>query len=827
MSQESHHKEIESLLTQMTLSEKVSLLSGKNNWLTVPIDRLGIPSIVMTDGPHGVCTDGPGSDRIVSTATAFPTGISMASTWNRDLIERVGAALAEETRHLGCHVILGPCVNIVRSPLGGRNFETYSEDPYLAGQIGVAYVKGVQRQEIGVSVKHFAANNQENERMRGNSVVDERTLREIYLPAFETIVKETQPWTVMCSYNRLNGTYASANEALLRKILKEEWGFDGVVVSDWGAVHDIHSPVTAGLDLEMPGSARYFGELLIAAVENWQVDERDVDDAVRRVLRLIFRVGAMSDETLPEGSGDTPEHRALARGLAEESMVLLKNEGDLLPLDSKGIKKLAVIGMNANAVISGGGSSRVDPHRWVTPLDGLKEKFSSQMEIGFELGYDNRVESVIVEKDCFTHPDGETHGLMAEFYNNLDLSGVPVLTRSDPTLNAWWGNGGPATGIVDAKHFSIRWTGVFTAPDSEEITFFLGNTGAAKIWLDGKLILENDVGPISTSASDPGRRADSSAITLSKGKQYSFKAEYSSGENNAHARVRFSSMIPVNLDGDLIERAVNLAEASDAAVIVAGLPDFYETEGHDRPDMDLPGEQEALIRAVAAANPNTVVVVNASAPVSMPWVEEVDAVLLSYYPGQEGGYALAELLFGDVNPSGKLTASFPKRLKDNPAYINYPGSRDVHYGERIFVGYRYYDFMDVDPLFAFGHGLSYTSFTYSDLVISKQVKIGEEFEVSVTVTNVGDVAGKEIVQLYIRDEESTLVRPIKELKGFDKVSLASGESGTVTFHLNPRALSYYDPHYKDWIEEEGVFEVLIGASSRDIRLHGKFELAGD
>jgi len=432
-----------------------------------------------------------------------------------------------------------------------------------------------------------------------------------------------------------------------------------------------------------------------------------------------------------------------------------------------------------------------------------------------------------VGKECFTHSDGETQGLMAKFYNNLDLSGVPVLTRIDPTVNAWWGNGGPATGIVDAEHFSIRWTGVFTAPVSGEITFYLGNTGAAMIWLDGKLILENDVGPIPTSAGDPGRRGDSSAIKLRKGKQYSFKAEFSSGENNAHARVKFSSMITINLDGDLIERAVNLAKASDAAVIVAGLPDFFETEGHDRPDMDLPGEQEALIRAVAAANPNTVVVVNACAPVAMPWVDEVDAVLLSYYPGQEGGYALAELLFGDVNPSGKLTVSFPKQLKDNPAYTNYPGRRDVHYGERIFVGYRYYDFKDVDPLFAFGHGLSYTHFEYSDLSIPSCVKPGEVFEVSVTVKNIGDVAGKEIVQLYIRDEESTLVRPIKELKGFEKVPLASGESRTVTFHLNPRALSYYDPHYKDWIEEEGIFEVLIGASSRDLRLHSTFELAGD
>ena len=824
MTQESHRNKIESLLNQMTLSEKVSMLSGRNNWETVPVDRLGIPSIVMTDGPHGVRTGGNGSDRIVGTATAYPTGISMASSWNRDLIEKIGIALAEETRHLGCHILLGPCVNIVRSPLGGRNFETYSEDPYLAGQIGVAYVKGMQSQKIGVSVKHFAANNQENERMRGNSIVDERTLREIYLPAFETIIKETQPWTVMCSYNRLNGEYASANETLLRKILKEEWGFEGVVVSDWGAVHDIHDPITAGLDLEMPGPARYFGESLIAATINWQVDERDVDDAARRVLRILFRAGVMTDDALPKGSGDTAEHRALARELAEESMVLLKNKTDRLPLDRDEIKQLAVIGMNANTAVSGGGSSRVDPHRWVTPLDGLKAKLGDQMAVEYEPGYDNRVSPKVVDKACFTHQDGKEPGLQAEFYNNLDLSGEPALTRVDADINAWWGNNGPASGMVNPKHYSVRWTGIFTAPESGETEFFLNNTGDAKIWLDDELILRNYIGPISTSAGHSRRGGEAVMIQLEKGKQYAFKAEYSSGETNNFAMLRFAYKLPINLEGDLIERAADLAKRSDAVVIVAGLPDYYETEGRDRPDMSLPGKQESLIRAVAAVNPKTVVVVNACAPVEMPWAEDVDAVLLSYYPGQEGGHALADILFGDVNPSGKLTVSFPKRLADNPAYINYPGKRDVYYGERLFVGYRYYDYKDVDPRFAFGHGLSYTSFAYSDLVVPAEIRTGEDFEVSVTVMNTGQREGKEIVQLYIHDEESSLIRPIKELKGFEKVSLTPGESKTLTFSLNPRALSFYDPHKKDWVEESGIFEVLVGASSCDIRLSGKVEV---
>ena len=366
---------------------------------------------MMTDGPHGVRTGGHGSGRNVSAATAYPTGISMASSWNRDLIEQVGEALADETRHLGGHILLGPCVNIVRSPLGGRNFETFSEDPYLAGQIGKAYVRGLQNNGVGASVKHFAANNQEFQRFRGNSVVDERTLREIYLPAFETVVKEAKPWTVMCAYNRINGTYASEHEVLLRWILKDEWGFDGVVVSDWGAVHDIHEPITAGLDLEMPGPARYFGQFLEAAVHNWQVDVKHIDEAVRRILRLLFRTGVMEKTASPKGSGDTPEHRALARQLAAESIVLLKNEPARLPFKVDEISKLAVIGLNAKLIISGGGSSRVDPHHWVTPLAGLEDKLKGQVEVVYEPGYDNRVSPVIVEAERFTVPDGQSPGL--------------------------------------------------------------------------------------------------------------------------------------------------------------------------------------------------------------------------------------------------------------------------------------------------------------------------------------------------------------------------------------------------------------------------------
>lgn len=826
MKAKNYEQAIENLLQQLTTSEKVSLLSGRNKWFTVPITRLGISSIAMTDGPHGVRTGGPGNDRIVSKATGYPTGISMSSTWNRELVERVGVAMAEETRHLGCHVLLGPCVNIVRSPLGGRNFETFAEDPYLAGQIGVAYVKGLQSQGVGASVKHFAANNQEYERHRGNSVVDERTLREIYLPAFESIVKETHPWTVMCSYNRINGTYASAHEIVLRRILKEEWGFEGVVVSDWGAVHDIHEPITAGLDLEMPGPARYFGQALEAAVNNWQVDERHLDDAARRMLRMIFRAGVMTDESLPEGSGDTPEHRSVARDLAVESMVLLKNENRRLPLKIKEIKRLAVIGMNAAREISGGGSSRVDAHRWVTPLDGLREKLGDAVAVDFAFGYDNRVDPILVESKCFTHGDVDKPGLMASYYNNLDLSDEPILTRVEPALGDWWGGASPEVGVINRECFSGRWTGTFTAPLSGETPFYLFNTGTAKVWLDGKLILENAVGTINSAAVETDQMVAKTTIPLEEGKRYSFKAEFSSGEMSQYSFMRFSYLPPLGVDGNLLEEAAALAKDSDAVVVVVGLPDEFETEGHDRPNMDLPGEQDELVRAVAAANPNTIVAVNAGSPVVMPWADEVDAILWMYYPGQEGGHVLADILLGDVSPSGKLTVSFPKHLADNPAYLHYPGWKDVHYGEGIFVGYRYYDTRNIAPMFPFGHGLSYTEFTYRELGLPREIYPGEDFDVSVVVENSGQVAGQEVVQLYISDVKSTLARPLKELKGFEKVALAPGESAELTFKLNPRSLSYYNPHLGAWVAEPGEFEVLVGSSSRDIRQKGVIKLVG-
>lgn len=802
---------VQELLSQLTLKEKVALLSGKDSWRTAAIERLGIPSLVMTDGPHGVRAE-PAEGRTAGPATYFPTGVSMAASWNPELIERVGAALAEETRGLGCDILLGPAVNIVRTPLGGRNFEYYSEDPYLAGRIGVAWVRGLQSKGVGASLKHYACNNQEFERMRGSSEVDERTLREIYLAQFEAIVKEANPWTVMCSYNRVNGVYASQHHHLLREILKGEWGYEGVVVSDWGANHTVFESVAAGLDLEMPGPAKYYGPLLVEAVRNWQIEESAVDEAARRVLRMVVKSGRMDDPAaIPAGSVNTAEHQALARELAEEAITLLKNEGGILPLNKRRLKSVAVIGPNAaEPWVAGGGSSLVTPPYGVSPLEGLKAKLGSRVQVRYEQGCDNHVEPPTLPSEYLTPARGEGHGLWGEYFDNTGLSGEPAMTRVDGKIDFWWLRPG---GKVSAEQFSVRWTGRLTAPASGRHVLQLVSSGAARLYLDGRLLAETRP----PSSDWPVSEAEA-YVELAAGKVYDLRIEYVKyaewDSNMISLRLGYA---PRPEDDDRMARAVALAQESDVAIVFAGMPTGYESEGRDRPNMDLPGPQAELIEAVAQANPNTIVVLNAGAPVTMPWLDRVAAVLEAYYPGMEGGNAIARILLGEVNPSGKLPVTFPRRYEDNPTYGNYPGARQVYYGEGIFVGYRYYDHKDIEPLFPFGFGLSYTTFAYSGLRVPKTAAVGKPVRVSVRVKNTGERAGKEVVQLYVRDKVSSLPRPPKELKGFAKVALRPGESKVVKFLLDERAFAFYDPYQKRWVVEPGEFEILVGSSSRDIR----------
>jgi len=654
-------EKIEEIIKKMTLEEKVGLCIGASFWNTTPIERLGVPTMTVSDGPNGLRYVPDMSDPTQQSlpATCFPTASCVSSTWNTELVQQMGEAIAEECIAQNVDVILGPGTNMKRSPLCGRNFEYFSEDPYLAGEMATNYIKGVQKRGVGTSLKHFAGNNQEYQRFSISSEIDERTLHEIYLTAFEKAVKQAKPWTVMCSYNKLNGTYASENYELLSKILKQDWGFEGLVVSDWGAVHDRVASFKGGLDLEMPGPQEARVKAAVEAVHKGELDEAIVDESVRRILRIIFT----AQQTPKGGEFDQEAHHQLAGRIASEGMVLLKNNG-LLPL--KGQRKFAVIGRGAKSPhFQGGGSSHVNPTKVSIPLEELK-KTATEVEFSYSEGY----------------------------------------------------------------------------PKVEDIR------------------------------------------------------------------------------QDLIDAAVAEAAAADAAILFIALPSYIESEGYDRQNIDLTQQQVALIKAVAKAQPNSVVVLNNGSAVAMQdWVGGVAAVLEGWMMGQAGGTAVADILFGKVNPSGKLSETFPIRIEDTPAFINWPGEvGKVYYGEGLFIGYRYYDEKQVPVQFPFGFGLSYTTFEYSNLKVSQQTfKDVDGVVVSVDIKNVGQVTGKEIVQVYVHDKKCNLRRPKKELKGFAKVKLQPGETKTVSIPLDFRAFAFYHPGYHRWITENGEFEILVGASSVDIR----------
>ena len=701
-------KRVADLLSRMTAEEKATMLSGSGWMESAPIERLGIPAIKMADGPMGVrswagssaITGLPGAPLKVLT-TSFPAGVAMAATWDPELVEREGQAIGQEIKALGRDMILGPTVNINRMPLWGRNFEGYGEDPYLAGRLGVAYVRGVQGEGVIPSVKHFDANNEEFERHRIDEKIDERTLHEIYLPAFKAAVEEAGAWTVMSAYNKVNGVHCGESVPLLHDILQKEFGFKGFVVSDWGSTYSTAGTVNAGMDLEMPGgplmqpwlanprtqSAGSSGGWLVAdkvlaEVKAGHITEATLDDNVGRILRVIFVSGLFDHPHTATGEVDTPAQQAVARQGATEGIVMLKNADSLLPLDAKKIHSIAMIGPNAAvARTGGGGSSLVRPKYAIAPLDGIRERVGSGVEVKYALG---------------VGMDGE-----------------------DPTV------------------------------DTPEVR------------------------------------------------------------------------------AGLLKEAADAAAHADVAVVVVGRYARLESESFDVKTMDLPAGQDELIAAVERANPHTIVVLNTGDPVTMTkWIAQTPALVEMWYSGQEGGHALASVLFGDANPSGKLPVSFPKKWEDSPAYGHYPGENlKVDYAEGIYVGYRYFDTKNVEPLFPFGFGLSYTTFAYSDLkVTSERVSGKEPTVVSLKVRNAGTRAGAEVVQLYVHDGHSHIDRPLRELKGFQRVELKPGESKTVDFKLDRAAFSYWSPDKKDWMAEPGRFEIQAGASSRDIRLRAPLEL---
>jgi beta-glucosidase len=791
---------IESLVRQMTVVEKVSLLAGSDQWHTVPVERLGIPAIKLTDGPNGARgSQGRGGP----SSACFPVGVALGATWNTGLVERVGAALADEVQSKAAHMLLAPTVNIQRSPLAGRNFECYSEDPYLSGRVATAYIQGLQGKGVGACIKHFVCNESEFERRSMSSEVPERALREIYLEPFRMALREARPWAVMSAYNKLNGTWCSENDRLLLEILKGEWAFDGIVISDWLGTY---SPQAAlgGLDLEMPGPARWMGVPAVQAIEAGHLSEAALDDKVRRLLRTITRAGAFEQpDRGPEQAIDRPEHRLLAREAATEAMVLLKNR-DLLPLDADRIRSIAVIGENAlRPAVLGGGSSHVRPHYVVSPLEGIRQRAGDRVCVGYELGCAVRRFLPLIDQDWLAAADADRKGLTLQVYANPDLSGAPIRTEVVSTTDLQW-NPTNMPGL-DTSSFSVRLSGDFTAPQTSLFHFGLRGTGLYRLSIDGQVLLDAWASPIS-------EHERTAVVQMVAGQRCRLVVEGRFVTEHHWHGLRLGCEPPVPTGS--IASAAALAARSDVAVVLAGLTAEWESEDFDRPDMELPGRQVELIEAVAAANPNTVVVLNIGSPIHMPWLDRVAAVLLAWYPGQEAGNAIADVLFGDVDPGGRLPTTFPKRLQDNPAYINYPGENgEVLYGEGIWVGYRYYDRKEVEPLFPFGFGLSYTGFAYRSLSLSApEIVQGESVLVRVEIENTGRRSGSEVVQLYVHDVESRLSRPDKELKAFAKVALAPGEARPVSFTLDASALSFYDPAQRSWVAEPGEFGVWWAAT---------------
>ena len=795
---------IDSLIASMTLDEKTSFVHGDTSMNLRSIPGLGIPELNLADGPLGIRW---------GQSTAFPASIALSSSWDADLANRFGVAMGKEWKNKGRHVWLGPCMNIVRVPHGGRNFETYGEDPYLNSRMAVATITGAQSENIIACAKHYAANNQEYNRMTIDIQVSERAFREIYLPAFKASVIEAGVWSVMSAYNRLNGYYCTENNYLQSDILKNEWGFKGFVVSDWGAVHSTINTANNGLDLEMDGSSpvgAYWGDgQLLAAVNSGYVSEATVDDKVKRILRAMYSSGILQE---PNNALDVElvEHRALAKEIAQNGIVLLKNDGDLLPLDKSATQTIALIGPNyKDARTGGGGSSIVTPFYSIGPLEGIQNLVGAGTTIleAFGAPSSGSVPPAI-DSSYLTLPDSSGPGLLGEYYNNTNLTGSPVLTRTDLTVDFYWGTGSPG-GSVNSDGFSVKWTGKLNVPTSDWYDIATATDDGVRLYINGNLVIDD--------WNDHALKTNTYSIYLDATNTYDIEMRYY--ENGGDA----TSILGWNNTTQLLNEAVAAATAADVAIVFAGLSSSEEGEGSDRPSMDLNSEQVTLIQQVAAANPNIIVVMIAGSQVGMDtWIDDVPAMMQAWYGGQEAGTAIADVLFGEVNPSGKLPMTFIRQWSDHPAYSNYPGNV---YTEGIYVGYRHFDKFAMDPLFAFGHGLSYTAFQYSNLNIDAS-RLSAEGTVVVTfdVQNTGSHNGAEVVQLYIRDIAASVDRPEKELKRFTKVMLTQGQSKQVTFELNLNSLSYYDVSSSQWHAEPGIFEVQIGSSSRDIRLTGTFEL---
>ena len=796
---------VNALLSRMTLGEKISMLAG-TGFDSKPVPRLGIPTLRMSDGPVGVRWD---------RSTAFPASIAMGATWDPALIHRLGEAIGIETRAKGRSMILGPCININRVPVGGRSFESFGEDPWLMARMAVGYIRGVQSQHVIATAKHYAANNQEFERTTIDEKVDERTLREIYLPAFHAAVREAGVLSVMSAYNKLNGLWCSENPWLLTDVLKKEWGFRGFVVSDWGAVHSTVPTANAGLDIEMPQGDFLNDSLLVPAVRRHEVTEQVIDDKVRRLLRAMEVIGLFDAPPSPDPAAvNSPEHRALAREVEAEGIVLLQNRNGVLPIDVKSTRTIAVIGPGAAvARTGGGGSAYVTPFYGVSPLEGVTAAVKGRAAVTTAPGcaMDQDVTPVPSSWLRPPAPDAGTTGLRGEYFANQDFTGTPALTRIDARVDFDWGSGSPDRAIP-ADHFSARWTGALVPQESGEFQLSIRSDDGSRLYVNGGLFIDNWGDHAGVTKSRP--------ITLTKGTPVDLRLEYYENDGGALVQLGLTSR-----SNDMLASAVELARKSDIAIVCVGNSNEVETEGIDRSSLALPAGQDDLVAAIAAANPRTVVVLTTGSPVLMPWAGSVGAIVQAWFGGQEVGNALADVLTGAVSPSGKLPVTFPRSWDDTPARATYPG-RDgrTEYAEGIFVGYRFFDREKKDVLFPFGHGLSYTTFAYGPLALAPvQGGTPHAREVSVEITNTGKREGAEVVQLYVGERNPPVPRPPAELKAFARVVLAPGEKKTVRMTLDESSFAYYNTEAKGWTVAPGTYDILVGSSSRDIRSRASVE----
>ncbi len=806
-------KRVDLLLQQMTLDEKITMVHG---WGGSPYvgyvpanTRLGIPALNLEDGPCGVA-DG------MTNVTQFPAAIAISASWNLNLMKRYGRDMATEELGKGANIQLGPTVNILRNPVWGRSFESLGEDPYLNGQMAIADIDGIQSTGAMACLKHYDAYNQEFDRGNGSANVDERTLHEIYMPAFDIAVKQAHPASIMTAYNRINGIFCSENRYILTNVLFHRWAYPGFTMSDWGGTHSTVDAANNGLDMEMP-DGQYFGDALKTAIQNGTVSEATLNDKVRRILFEMFRFHLFTKKPIgsPAAHVDTPEHAQFTRIAAEQGTVLLKNEGSILPLNSNRVHSIAVIGFDAstNPKSAGGGSASVIAPYVITPLQGIKNRIGSKISVQYAEGVASNTGAMPAIPSQYLSPSDQSagHGLQGEYFSNTNLEGQPTATKTVPNIDFNW-HGGPAARDVGGDNWSARWTGTLTPPKTGEYVFSLTSDDGSRLYIGNQLLINN--------WGNHAAQTVTASISLNANQAYPIRVEYFQGTGDS--LITLGWRMPGGMS--MMDEATALARKSDVAVVFAN---DFESEGGDRPDLSLPNNQDQLIEAVSEANPNTIVVLNTGAPVLMPWIKQVKGIVEAWYPGQEDGNSIAAVLFGDMNPSGKLPMTFPKNAQDIPANTveQYPGVNQVsHYTEGIFVGYRYYDKNGIQPLFPFGFGLSYTKFAFSGLRLSSsRLSKNQGLTVTLDLKNTGNRDGAEVVQVYAGDPVST-GEPPKQLAGFSKVFLRKGQTKRVQIDIAPRAFAYWSMAKHDWVTASGKYKIMVGDSSRNILLNGAVDI---